>query len=171
MTENLDGGEFLFAFRMLMVLFRREFSFVDSLYLWEVSFYWIIPTLCNCLFSFIQLIWSMEYNPHLFSIYESDDSAKKDQDGPGNDDLMRYGKFERENVKSGQKYQEATLSIFLVASVLESKNKRLLQEAKGLDDVVKVGLFPPFCYLPIFFPQLFLAFGLSYWWALMADTE
>lgn len=43
MTENLDGGEFLFAFRMLMVLFRREFSFVDSLYLWEVSFYWIIP--------------------------------------------------------------------------------------------------------------------------------
>ncbi|CAL9759256.1 rab GTPase-activating protein 22-like [Musa acuminata AAA Group] len=117
--ENLDGGEFLFAFRMLMVLFRREFSFVDSLYLWE-------------------LIWSMEYNPHLFSIYESDDSAKNNQDGPGNEDLMRFGKFERENVKSGQKNQEATLSIFLVASVLESKNKRLLQEAKGLDDVVKI---------------------------------
>lgn len=36
MTENLDGGEYLFAFRMLMVLFRREFSFVDALYLWEV---------------------------------------------------------------------------------------------------------------------------------------
>ncbi|CAD5190394.1 unnamed protein product [Musa acuminata subsp. malaccensis] len=117
--ENLDGGEFLFAFRMLMVLFRREFSFVDSLYLWE-------------------LIWSMEYNPHLFSIYESDDSAKNNQDGPGNEDLMQFGKFERENVKSGQKNQEATLSIFLVASVLESKNKRLLQEAKGLDDVVKI---------------------------------
>ncbi|CAL9071597.1 unnamed protein product [Musa textilis] len=117
--ENLDGGEFLFAFRMLMVLFRREFSFVDSLYLWE-------------------LIWSMEYNPHLFSIYESDDSAKENQDEPGNEDLMRYGKFERENVKNGQKDQEATLSIFLVAGVLESKNKRLLLEAKGLDDVVKI---------------------------------
>lgn len=35
--ENLDGGEYLFAFRMLMVLFRREFSFVDTMYLWEVS--------------------------------------------------------------------------------------------------------------------------------------
>ncbi|XP_034196966.1 TBC1 domain family member 15-like isoform X2 [Prunus dulcis] len=36
--EDLDGGEYLFAFRMLMVLFRREFSFVDSLYLWEIGF-------------------------------------------------------------------------------------------------------------------------------------
>ncbi|XP_050251775.1 rab GTPase-activating protein 22 isoform X5 [Quercus robur] len=36
--EDLDGGEYLFAFRMLMVLFRREFSFVDSLYLWEIDF-------------------------------------------------------------------------------------------------------------------------------------
>jgi hypothetical protein len=36
-AENLDGGEYLFAFRMLMVLFRREFSFVDTMYLWEVS--------------------------------------------------------------------------------------------------------------------------------------
>ncbi|GJM87297.1 hypothetical protein PR202_ga03237 [Eleusine coracana subsp. coracana] len=34
--ENLDGGEYLFAFRMLMVLFRREFSFVDTMYLWEI---------------------------------------------------------------------------------------------------------------------------------------
>ncbi|XVF32362.1 hypothetical protein REPUB_Repub17cG0075500 [Reevesia pubescens] len=34
--EDLDGGEYLFAFRMLMVLFRREFSFVDALYLWEI---------------------------------------------------------------------------------------------------------------------------------------
>lgn len=35
-TETLGGGDYLFAFRMLMVLFRREFSFGDSLYLWEV---------------------------------------------------------------------------------------------------------------------------------------
>jgi hypothetical protein len=35
-AEDLDGGEYLFAFRMLMVLFRREFSFADTLYLWEV---------------------------------------------------------------------------------------------------------------------------------------
>lgn len=36
LAEDLDGGEYLFAFRMLMVLFRREFSFADTLYLWEV---------------------------------------------------------------------------------------------------------------------------------------
>jgi hypothetical protein len=36
--EDLDGGEYLFAFRMLMVLFRREFSFADTLYLWERIF-------------------------------------------------------------------------------------------------------------------------------------
>jgi hypothetical protein len=35
-AEDLDGGEYLFAFRMLMVLSRREFSFADTLYLWEV---------------------------------------------------------------------------------------------------------------------------------------
>lgn len=41
-AEDLDGGEYLFAFRMLMVLFRREFSFVDSLYLWEVKSNYLI---------------------------------------------------------------------------------------------------------------------------------
>lgn len=41
-AEDLDGGEYLFAFRMLMVLFRREFSFADTLYLWEVR---MIPTM------------------------------------------------------------------------------------------------------------------------------
>lgn len=37
LVEELDGGEYLFAIRMLMVLFRREFSFVDAMYLWEVQ--------------------------------------------------------------------------------------------------------------------------------------
>uniref|UniRef100_A0A8R7QA10 Rab-GAP TBC domain-containing protein n=2 Tax=Triticum urartu TaxID=4572 RepID=A0A8R7QA10_TRIUA len=32
--ETLGGGDYLFAFRMFMVLFRRELSFGDSLYLW-----------------------------------------------------------------------------------------------------------------------------------------
>lgn len=36
-TETLGGGDYLFAFRMFMVLFRRELSFGDSLYLWEVN--------------------------------------------------------------------------------------------------------------------------------------
>ncbi|KAG6502324.1 hypothetical protein ZIOFF_042216 [Zingiber officinale] len=118
--ESLDGGEYLFAFRMLMVVFRREFSFADSLYLWE-------------------LIWAMEYNPLLFSSYESNTPLDAPKDGVmAKKDLMRYGKFERAYVKVGRTEQQGTLSIFLVASVLEGKNKRLLQEAKGLDDVVQI---------------------------------
>ncbi|XP_020112551.1 TBC1 domain family member 15-like [Ananas comosus] len=118
--ENLDGGEYLFAFRMLMVLFRREFSFVDSLYLWE-------------------LMWAMEYNPNLFPMYEADTTANKSQAEVKDRKLLKqYGKFERENLKAGSKDQQIPLSIFIVASVLEAKNKRLLKEAKGLDDVVKI---------------------------------
>lgn len=116
--EDLDGGEYLFAFRMLMVLFRREFSFVDALYLWE-------------------LMWAMEYNPNIFSLYESSSSTS---DGRQINDkqLKQCGKFERKNVRTGQPDKTSTLSVFLVASVLETKNKKLLREAKGLDDVVKI---------------------------------
>ncbi|CAK9140602.1 unnamed protein product [Ilex paraguariensis] len=122
--EDLDGGEYLFAFRMLMVLFRREFSFVDALYLWEV-------------------MWAMEYNPNLFALYElSHDSSaatcKSDKLTIDNKLLKQYGKFERTNVKTGWTDQKSALAVFLVASVLETKNKLLLNEAKGLDDVVKV---------------------------------
>ncbi|KAK1266897.1 hypothetical protein QJS04_geneDACA015268 [Acorus gramineus] len=119
--ENLDGGEYLFAFRMLMVLFRREFSFVDALYLWE-------------------LMWAMEFNPNIFSLYESSEQNDKNPVVLKEDYklLKQYGKFERKIVKTGSKYQEGTLSIFLVASILEAKNKRLLKEAQGLDDVVKI---------------------------------
>ncbi|OVA19200.1 Rab-GTPase-TBC domain [Macleaya cordata] len=117
--EDLDGGQYLFAFRMLMVLFRREFSVVDAMYLWE-------------------LMWAMEYNPNSFAIYEelSEATNKCITLPKGNDKLLKmYGKFERKKVKIGS---EDSLSVFLVASVLEARNKRLLREAKGLDDVVKI---------------------------------
>lgn len=128
--EDLDGGEYLFAFRMLMVLFRREFSFADTLYLWE-------------------LMWAMEYNPNIFSKYEEPDRSKTKSSTPGiNDkDLKQYGKFERENLKTGHTEESSALAIFLVAGVLETKhkqqmllakNKKILTDAKGVDDVVKI---------------------------------
>lgn len=92
----------------------------------------------KCLWFYFQLIWSMEYNPHMFSKHESDGSDNKTEDAAATEDLMRYGKFERRNIRASNKDAEATLAIFLVASVLEAKNKKLLTEAKGLDDVVKV---------------------------------
>ncbi|KAH0836922.1 hypothetical protein HID58_092449, partial [Brassica napus] len=87
-TKDLDGGEFLFAIRMLMVLFRRDFSFLDAFYLWE-------------------MMWAMEYNPNKFASY------KKTEKGTKQDPR-------------------------LLKHVLETKNKRLLKEAKGLDDVVQI---------------------------------
>ncbi|KAG2256516.1 hypothetical protein Bca52824_075810 [Brassica carinata] len=116
LTEDLDGGEYLFAIRMLMVLFRREFSFLDALYLWE-------------------MMWAMEYNPNNFSSYEKPENGTKQDPRL----LKQYGKFERKYIKSGQNEQHHnTLAVFVVASVLETKNKRLLKEAKGLDDVVQI---------------------------------
>ncbi|KAJ8899524.1 hypothetical protein K2173_018498 [Erythroxylum novogranatense] len=119
--EDLDGGEYLFAFRMLMVLFRREFSFADSLYLWE-------------------LMWAMEYNPNIFSIYDEANATadKSTQPVMSSKLLKQCGKFEQKNMKTGYTDQSTALAIFLVAGVLEAKNKRIIKEAKGLDDVVQI---------------------------------
>lgn len=81
----------------------------------------------------------MEYSPKLFAMYESDKKIDKNSDATNKAELKKYGKFERKNVRMGQQNEEQVpLSIFLVASVLEIHNKKLLQEAKGLDDIVKV---------------------------------
>ncbi|PIA26758.1 hypothetical protein AQUCO_08900011v1, partial [Aquilegia coerulea] len=116
------GGDYLFAFRMLMVLFRREFSFGDALYLWE-------------------MMWALEYDPDLFSLYESESAAEKGEGSNGKAKSSRQcGKYERENMKNKAKNSEAHLpiSVFLVASVLKAKRSKLLTEARGLDDVVKI---------------------------------
>ncbi|XP_074359045.1 uncharacterized protein LOC141698269 isoform X2 [Apium graveolens] len=116
--EDLDGGEYLFAFRMLMVLFRREFSFLDSLYLWEV-------------------MWAMEYNPNMFQRYEKSEEPTVEK--VNNENRKHYGKFERKVVETGSvEDRKSALAVYLVAGFLETKNKQLLQEAKGLDDVVQI---------------------------------
>ncbi|EYU33615.1 hypothetical protein ABFS82_08G177500 [Erythranthe guttata] len=118
--ETLGGGDYLFAFRMLMVLFRREFSFGDSLYLWE-------------------MMWALEYDPDLFSMYEeSDSSADKSEAAKEKAKSRRQcGKYERENLRNAG-HTPLPISVFLVASVLKDKSPKLLAEARGLDDVVKI---------------------------------
>jgi hypothetical protein len=81
-------------------------------------------------------MWSMEYNPSLFSMLESDSGTSGAKSNDENV-LKQCGKFERKNLQVTKK-DEIPLSVYIVASVLEIKNKRLLSEAKGLDDVVKV---------------------------------
>ncbi|KAK8694023.1 hypothetical protein V6N13_071587 [Hibiscus sabdariffa] len=118
--EDLDGGEYLFAFRMLMVLFRREFSFIDALYLWEV-------------------MWAMEYNPNIFWSYEqTDEDQDSNSERLDQKILKQYGKFQRKNMEKGHGDKNNALAVFLVAGVLETKNKQILKEAKGLDDVVSI---------------------------------
>ncbi|KAI9181111.1 hypothetical protein LWI28_011573 [Acer negundo] len=84
------------------------------------------------------LMWAMEYNPNIFLLYKDSSSNKSDPPKVNDKMLKHYGKFERKNVKSGQTDNQSALAVFLVASVLENRNKKFLKEAKGLDDVVKI---------------------------------
>lgn len=88
------------------------------------------------------MMWALEYDPDLFSMYEEPDSStEKGEGSKGRPKSTRQcGKFERENMRNAGKSSEAPLpiSIFLVASVLKEKSDKLLNEARGLDDVVKV---------------------------------
>lgn len=91
------------------------------------------------------MMWALEYDPDLCSVYEEDPDApteKSDGSKAKAKSTRQCGKYERENMKSGGKGAEAALpiSVFLVASVLKDKSSKLLAEARGLDDVVQVSL-------------------------------
>jgi len=86
------------------------------------------------------MMWALEYDPDLFWMYEEAEDIGEESKGRLKS-LRHYGKYERENMKNGVKNGENPpfpISVFLVASVLKEKSAILLQQAKGLDDVVKV---------------------------------
>lgn len=87
----------------------------------------------------VQMMWALEYDSDIFSIYEVQVSSSESGD-KSKAKARQYGKYEKENMKNGGNNPEANLpiSVFLVASVLKDKSSKLLQEARGLDDVVKV---------------------------------
>ena len=97
------------------------------------------------------MMWALEYDPDLFSLYEEPEGASERAEGSRGKakSIRQCGKYERENMKSGAKNSEAPLpiSVFLVASVLKDKSSKLLQEARGLDDVVKVSFSFMSCLL------------------------
>lgn len=87
------------------------------------------------------MMWALEYDPDIFSMYEElGVISEKRMASKGKVKSARQcGKYEREKLKSGGKNTEPLpISVFLVASVIESRSSKLLQEARGLDDVVKV---------------------------------
>ncbi|XP_066366477.1 rab GTPase-activating protein 22-like isoform X1 [Miscanthus floridulus] len=121
--ETLGGGDYLFAFRMFMVLFRRELSFGDSLYLWE-------------------MMWALEYDPDICYTYEETGAAVHKIEGfkPKVKSIRQFGKYERENMKNRANGGDGPvpISVFLVASVLKENSPKLLQEARGIDDIIRI---------------------------------
>uniref|UniRef100_A0A0D9WZM9 Rab-GAP TBC domain-containing protein n=1 Tax=Leersia perrieri TaxID=77586 RepID=A0A0D9WZM9_9ORYZ len=120
--ETLGGGDYLFAFRMFMVLFRREVSFGDSLYLWE-------------------MMWALEYDPDIFFAACEDASAHKSKISRSKlRGVRHFGKRDKENAKNGAEDTEGPvpISVFMVASVLKEKREKLLLEARGLDDLIRI---------------------------------
>ncbi|KOM49964.1 hypothetical protein LR48_Vigan08g079100 [Vigna angularis] len=101
----------------------------------EADAFWCFERLMRRL-----MMWALEYDPDLFWMYEEADDKSEEFKGRMKS-LRHYGKYERENMKNGGKNGEDPpfpISVFLVASVLKEKSAILLQQAKGLDDVVKV---------------------------------
>lgn len=88
------------------------------------------------------MMWALEYDPDIFSIYEEPGFTGERNDGSKGKakSIRQFGKYERENLKNGAKHSQGPLpiTVFLVASVLKEQSAKLLQEARGLDDVVKV---------------------------------
>ncbi|KAK4344533.1 hypothetical protein RND71_034709 [Anisodus tanguticus] len=87
------------------------------------------------------MMWALEYDPDLFLTYEDPELvAEKSEESKTKAKSRQCGKYERENMKNAGKAVEAPLpiSVFLVASVLKDKSDKLLTEARGLDDVVKI---------------------------------
>nr|DAD20557.1 TPA_asm: hypothetical protein HUJ06_022020 [Nelumbo nucifera] len=103
----------------------------------EADAFWCFERLMRKL-----MMWALEYDPDLFTMYEEplDLASEKGEESKGKvKPINQFGKFERDNMKCGGKNAEAPpISVFLVASVLKDKSSKLLAEARGLDDVVKI---------------------------------
>lgn len=98
--------------------------------------------LISCQTLFLQMMWALEYDPDLFYVYEAHQCGNEKTEGLKGKpkSIKQCGKYERQNMRNGGKSAEGPLpiSVFLVASVLKDKSYKLMTEARGLDDVVKI---------------------------------
>lgn len=100
------------------------------------------------------MMWALEYDPELFSVYEgSETHNNNDAHKPTRISSRQYGKYERATRRNRSGSRDGSrsgsgaplpISVFVVASVLKDRNDKLLREARGLDDVVKVDLLTLF---------------------------
>ncbi|BBN14891.1 hypothetical protein MPTK1_6g15340 [Marchantia polymorpha subsp. ruderalis] len=108
--EQLGGGNYIFSFRMVMVLFRREFSFADTLYLWE-------------------MMWASEFVPASPKDWKS--SKTYSWSGKFGKQLLKIGTTKDPG-------SNAPMAVFCMGAIFEMQRTRLLKETQGLDDVVKL---------------------------------
>lgn len=87
-------------------------------------------------------MWALEYDPDIFSTCEETGAVTSKIGGfkPKGKSIRQFGKYERENMKSGAHDDDGPvpISVFLVASILKENSTKLLQEARGIDDVIRV---------------------------------
>ncbi|KVH88419.1 Rab-GTPase-TBC domain-containing protein [Cynara cardunculus var. scolymus] len=145
-----DEADAFWCFERLMRRLRGNFKCVGSSVgvesqlcnLANVAVIIYSPSGCSwCCFDekFLLMMWALEYDPDLYTQYEESDSERPEDAKGKPKSSKQCGKFEREYLRSGAKVGEPLpISVFLVASVLKEKSVKLLTEAKGLDDVVKI---------------------------------
>lgn len=87
-------------------------------------------------------MWALEYDPDIFSTYEETVAASHKAEGfnPKVKTIRQFGKYKRENLKNRTNDGDGPvpISVFLVASVLKDNGPKLLQEARGIDDIIRV---------------------------------
>lgn len=96
-----------------------------------------------------QMMWALEYDPDIFfAACEEAGAVHKNKVSKSKlRGLRHFGKWDnnkdkdKENTKTGSEDGEdgpVPISVFMVASVLKEKREKLLQEARGLDDLIRV---------------------------------
>ena len=97
------------------------------------------------------MMWALEYDPDIFfAACEEQGAVHKNKVSKSKlKGLRHFGKWDnnkdkdkdKDNAKNGAEDGEdgpVPISVFMVASVLKEKREKLLQEARGLDDLIRV---------------------------------
>ena len=107
-------------------------------------------------------MWALEYDPDIFfAACEEQGAVHKNKVSKSKlRGLRHFGKWDKdkENAKNESEDGEdgpVPISVFMVASVLKEKREKLLQEARGLDDLIRVrGTLQNFIILSIWSWQM-----------------
>lgn len=137
---TIGAGSMFFVVRTVMAQFRRELSFADSLYMWE-------------------MMWAMDFDAHegaLEARFEPsrgpENRVKEDKKLEGEEMRAFYAELSRKNRGMGRYRQqtvrhfstggkafvaEETVTTFCVAALLEKQREAILTKCEALDQVMK----------------------------------